>query len=166
MRPQELRTLVDYHYWARDRVLAAIEPLSAEQFVRDLGSSFPSIRDTLAHLHGAEWVWLQRCAGMSPTAHLPLDRFADVSAVRAAWADTESGLRALVQDLDDDGTERAIPYQLFNGMAGTTRVWHLVQHLVNHATFHRGQLATMLRQLGATPAASMDLVAFYRELGR
>ena len=111
-------------------------------------------------------MWLQRCEGVSPTAHLPLDRFADVRAVRAAWADTESGLRALVQALDDDGTEREIPYQLFNGMAGTTRVWHLVQHLVNHATFHRGQLATMLRQLGATPAASMDLVAFYRDLGR
>jgi uncharacterized damage-inducible protein DinB len=163
MRPQELRTLIDYHYWARDRVLAAIEPLSPEQFVRDVGSSFPSVRDTLAHLHGAEWVWLQRCEGKSPTAHLPLDRFADVHAVRAAWGDTESGLRALVHDLDDEGTERAISYQLFNGTAGTTRVWQLLQHLVNHATFHRGQLATMLRQLGAGPAASMDLIAFHRE---
>jgi uncharacterized damage-inducible protein DinB len=163
MRPQELRTLVDYHYWARDRVLAAIEPLSSEQFVRDLGSSFPSVRDTLAHLHGAEWVWLERCEGLSPTAHLPLDRFADVPAVRAAWADTESRLRALVEHLDEAGTERAIAYTLFNGTAGTTTLSQLVQHLVNHASFHRGQLATMLRQLGAAPAASMDLIAFHRE---
>ena len=158
--------LVDYHYWARDRVLAAIEPLSPQQFVRDLGSSFPSVRDTLAHLHGAEWVWMLRCAGESPTQHLPLDRFADLGEVRAAWADTETRLRALVHNLDDEGTERVIAYRLFNGQAGQARLWQLVQHLVNHGSFHRGQLATMLRQLGAKPAASMDLVAFYRELGR
>ena len=163
MRPHELRTLVDYHCWARDRVLAAIEPLTPEQFVRDLGNSFPSIRDTLAHLHGAEWVWLLRCDGISPIQHLPHDRFGNVDAVRAALADSESRLRALVQDLDDQGADRVIAYRLFNGQAGETRLWHVVQHLVNHASYHRGQLTTMLRQLGARPPASMDLVAFYRE---
>ena len=166
MGPQELRTLLDYHYWARDRALAAIEPLRPEQFVRDLGSSFPSLRDTLAHLHGAEWVWLMRCQGVSPTQHLPVDRFVDLAAVRAAWTDTETGLRRLVQDPDGDGIERVIEYQLFNGQTGRTRLWQLVQHLVNHGSFHRGQLVTMLRQLGATPPASMDLMTFYRELAR
>jgi uncharacterized damage-inducible protein DinB len=166
MQPQELRTLVDYHYWARDRMLAAVEPLSAEQFLRDLGSSFPSVRDTLAHLHGAEWVWLLRCQGASPTQHLPVDRFGDLNAVRAAWADTEAGLRALVQELDDRGAERAVAYRLFNGQTGTTRIGQLVQHLVNHGSYHRGQLSTMLRQLGARPAQPMDLVAFHRERDR
>jgi uncharacterized damage-inducible protein DinB len=166
MQPQELRTLVDYHYWARDRMLAAVEPLSAEQFLRDLGSSFPSVRDTLAHLHGAEWVWLLRCQGVSPTQHLPVDRFGDLDAVRAAWADSEADLRALVQELDDDGAERTVAYRLFNGQTGTTRIGTLVQHLVNHGSYHRGQLSTMLRQLGARPAQPMDLVAFHRERDR
>ncbi len=166
MTPEELRTLLDYHYWARDRALAAVEPLSAEQFVRDLGGSFPSVRDTLAHLHGAEWVWLLRTQGTSPTQHLPLDRFADVAAVRAAWAETEAGLRALLQDLDDEGADRAVDYRLFNGQTGSTRIGHLIQHLVNHGSYHRGQLTTMLRQLGAKPPQSMDLVAFHREQHR
>ena len=56
MTPQELRTLVDYHYWALDRLLAAVERLTPDQFTRDLGNSFPSVRDTLAHLQGAEWI--------------------------------------------------------------------------------------------------------------
>jgi uncharacterized damage-inducible protein DinB len=107
-----------------------------------------------------------RCEGVSPTQHLALDRFADLAEVRTGWADTESRLRALVQDLDDDGTERAIEYRLFNGQAGKARLWHVVQHLVNHGSYHRGQLTTMLRQLGAKPALSMDLVAFYRESDR
>lgn len=166
MTPHELRTLVDYHYWARDRVLAAIEPLDAEQFVRDLKSSFPSVRDTLAHLHGAEWVWLSRCDGVSPMQHLTPDRFGDLKAVRAAWSDSEAGLRRLVQDLDDESAGRVVEYRLFNGQTGKTRIAELVQHLVNHGSYHRGQLATMLRQLGAAPAQSTDLMTFYRERRR
>jgi uncharacterized damage-inducible protein DinB len=166
MMPSELQTLVDYHYWARDRMLAAVEPLSAEQFLRDLGSSFSSVRDTLAHLHSAEWVWLLRCEGESPTQHLPHDRFADLDAVRVAWSDTESRLRGLVQNLDEDGANRVMAYRLINGQTGTTRIGALVQHLVNHGSYHRGQLSTMLRQLGARPSQPMDLVAFHRERDR
>jgi uncharacterized damage-inducible protein DinB len=163
MTPHELRTLVDYHYGARDRVLAASATLTAEQFTRDLGNSFPSVRDTLAHLHGAEWVWLLRCEGVSPTEHLPLDRFADVDAVRAGWSDTEARLRALVKDLDDSATRTIVEYRLFNGQTGRIALEDLVQHLVNHGSYHRGQLATMLRQLGAAPAPSTDLTTFHRE---
>jgi len=59
----DLQTLVDYHYWARDRLLDAIEPLTAEQWRRDLGSSFKSIHETVAHIYAAEWAWHQRWQG-------------------------------------------------------------------------------------------------------
>ena len=65
-----LRTLVDYHYWARDRVLDAAESLTPEQFTRDLGSSFRSVRDTLTHLYSAERNWHSRWQGVSPTSML------------------------------------------------------------------------------------------------
>jgi uncharacterized damage-inducible protein DinB len=42
----------------------------------------------------------------------------------------------------------------------------MLQHVVNHSTYHRGQVATMLRQSGATPPKAMDLIAFYRERTR
>lgn len=51
MNIQDLRTLLDYHYWARDRMLAALVPLTHDQFVRELGSSFTSIQDTLGHVY-------------------------------------------------------------------------------------------------------------------
>ena len=46
MTLQDIRTLLDYHYWARDRMLAALDLLTPEQFTRDLGGSVKSIRDT------------------------------------------------------------------------------------------------------------------------
>jgi uncharacterized damage-inducible protein DinB len=165
MTTAELATLVDYHYWARDRMLAAIEPLSSDQFTQALGNSFSSVRDTVSHLHGAEWVWLSRLQGASPTALLPHERFPDLATARAAWAESEGGLRAVVAGLDAAGLERMLDYRLLNGAPASSRVWHIVQHLVNHATYHRGQVTTMLRQLGAAAPKSQDLIAFYRERG-
>ena len=63
-----LRELFAYNYWARDRQLEACAALTQEQFQRPLGNSFSSLRDTLAHLVGAEWVWLERWRGRSPRA--------------------------------------------------------------------------------------------------
>lgn len=165
MTPIELVTLVDYHYWARDRMLDAIEPLPADQFTRDLGASFASVRDTVSHLHGAEWVWLSRLQGGSPAALPPHERFPDLAAVRGAWAESEAGLRALVAGLDATALERTLDYRLLNGAPASSRVGHIIQHLINHATYHRGQVTTMLRQLGAASPRSQDLIAFYRDRG-
>ena len=165
MTTSELATLVDYHYWARDRMLAAIEPLSPDQFTREMGNSFSSVRDTVSHLHGAEWVWLSRLQGASPTALLPHERFPDLAAARNAWSESEAGLRAFVAGLDAAALDRMLDYRLLNGAPASSRVWHIVQHLVNHATYHRGQVTTMLRQLGTASPRSQDLIAFYRERG-
>jgi len=57
MNLQDLQTLLDYNYWARDRMFDACEALTPEQTTRDLGGSFGSIHDTLTHLYSAELVW-------------------------------------------------------------------------------------------------------------
>jgi uncharacterized damage-inducible protein DinB len=159
----DLQTLLDYHYWARDRVLDAVEPLTTEQFTRDLGSSFKSVRDTLVHVYSAEWAWYSRWQGTSPTAHIPADRFPDVASIRRAWAEHETKMRAFLDGLDEPAIARVIEYKLLNGTAGASVFSHMLQHVVNHASYHRGQVTTMLRQLGAAPAKSMDMVAYFRE---
>jgi len=159
---QDLRTLLDFHYWARDRMLNAVEPLTPEQFTRDLGSSFRSIRDTLAHTYGAEWVWYSRWQGVSPTAFQPFDTFKDLAAIRGDWVELERKVRSFLEGLGEDGISRRSDYTLFNGTAGASVFWQMLQHVVNHASYHRGQVTTMLRQLGAAPR-STDLITFYRE---
>jgi uncharacterized damage-inducible protein DinB len=159
---QALQTLLDYHYWARDRLLDALDPLTPEQFTRDLGSSFKSARDTVAHIYAAEWAWFQRWQGHSPSALPPPEGFSDVAAVRRPWSELEGKVRAFVDGLAADGADRVIEYRLLSGAAGSSPIWQMVQHVVNHASYHRGQIATMLRQLGAAPPKPMDMIAFYR----
>jgi uncharacterized damage-inducible protein DinB len=162
MTSEELRTLLDYHYWARDRLLEALDPLTPEQFTRDLGNSFKSVRDTVAHLYAAEWAWYQRWQGQSPQALLAADLFPDVATVRRLWSEHEAKMRAFIDGLGEDGGNRVVDYTLLNGSPGSTPIWQMLQHVVNHASYHRGQVTTMLRQLGAGPAKPMDLIAYYR----
>jgi uncharacterized damage-inducible protein DinB len=163
MTRAEAQTLIEYNYWARDRLLEAVDLLPPYQFTRDLGGSFRSVRDTLAHLYGAEWIWYQRWMGESPAALPAADRFADSASVAAAWRDIEVQIRAYFERLDDRALTRVIEYRSTAGVPGASMLWHMLQHVVNHSTYHRGQVTTMLRQLGARPPKSMDLIAFYRE---
>jgi uncharacterized damage-inducible protein DinB len=151
----DLRTLLDYHYWARDRVLAAAGGLTPEQFTRDLGSSFKSVRDTLAHTYSAEWAWYQRWRGTPPAGPLLADEFPDVDTLRRSWSDHEQKVRAFLDELGESGITRVFEYKLFSGHAGRSVFRDMLQHVVNHGSYHRGQVTTMLRQLGAPPAKSM-----------
>ena len=162
MNRQDLQTLIDYHYWARDRLLKAVETLTPEQYNKDLGNSFKSIRDTLTHIYAAEWAWHSRWQGVSPTALLPTDTFADLAALRRAWTELEQKMRAFVDGLEEQDVARVIEYKLLSGDAGASPTWQMVQHVVNHASYHRGQITTMLRQLGVKPAKSVDMIAYYR----
>ncbi len=164
MTPDDLRSLVDYHYWATYRLLDAVDSLDVEPFTRDLQNSFPSVRDTLSHLHSAEWVWLSRLRGRSPTAFLPHDRFGQPADVRRAWQETEADMRAYAAAADAQTLATVLEYRLMNGKPGATPVGTILQHVVNHGTYHRGQVTTMLRQLGGAAAKSQDLITYYREL--
>ena len=164
MNLEELRMLLDYHYWARDRVLDAAGKLTPDQLTRDLGSSFRSVRDTLAHTYAAEWAWCSRWNGQSPAAPPPLDTFPDVATLRAKWTDLEGNVRAVLDRMGAQGLDREIEYTMINGDARRSVFWHMLQHVVNHASYHRGQVTTMLRQLGAPPPQGMDLITFYRTM--
>ena len=159
----DLRTLVDFNYWAHGRMLAAIEPLPADEYVKDLGNSFRSVRDTVVHVYSAEWVWYSRWQGTSPTAPIPFDRFPDLAGLSTAWRELERGIRGFVDGLDEAGLARVIDYRLMNGQPGRSAFWQMIQHVVNHGSYHRGQITTMLRQLGAAPPKSTDLIVYYRE---
>jgi uncharacterized damage-inducible protein DinB len=163
MNHPDLVTLLDYHYWARDRVLAAADRLTAEQLTRDLGSSFKSVRDTLVHTYAAEWAWHSRWRGVSPASLLAADDFPDVQTIRSRWADLETNVRGFLDDLGEEGITRVLEYKLLSGQPGASPFWQMLQHMVNHASYHRGQITTMLRQLGAPAPKPQDLIRFYRE---
>jgi len=163
MNHADLQTLLDYHYWARDRMLAAVDTLTPEQYTKDLGNSFKSVRDTVVHIYFAEWIWHARWTGTSPAHGLNPEDFPDVAALRRTWSEHEAKMRSLLGGLGDQAVDRVYEYKNLAGQDFKNIFWHMFQHVVNHATYHRGQVTTMMRQLGANPGKAQDLIAFYRE---
>jgi uncharacterized damage-inducible protein DinB len=162
MTPEEMCTLYDYNTWANHRQLEAASKLTVEQFVKPMGSSFGSVRDTLAHIYGAEWVWLERFQGRSPSSLPDTTQFKDFASLQDKWTEHETRLLAFVRSLTQADLDRVIEYKTLKFGVYKNPLWQSMQHLVNHGTYHRGQITTLLRQLGAQPILT-DLMHFYRE---
>jgi uncharacterized damage-inducible protein DinB len=154
-----LLELLEYHRWATNLTVGAVRALTPQQFTQNLGSSFPSVRDTLVHIFMADRAWLGRLKGQSPPRANAGD-FADLNSLLEVWDPVLARWPMVVEALGDAG--RMIDYKSFAGEPFTNSLGQIVRHVVNHGTYHRGQVATMLRQLGAQ-AVSSDLIYFYRE---
>lgn len=162
-RIDEIMELYQFNAWAARRMFESTSGLPEDQLTRDLGSSFPSVRDTLAHIVGSEWVWLSRWQGTSPTA-LPAGAQAlGHSQIARWWEEIETNRRAFLLALTPATLDRDINYTNFAGQPLAFPLWRQLRHVVNHSTYHRGQITTMLRQLGHPPVAT-DMIRMYQEL--
>jgi uncharacterized damage-inducible protein DinB len=145
--------------WASRRVLESTAALSAEERHRNLGSSFGSVYDTLEHIYQADAIWWDRLMGV-PTGDLSkYDPSPDLS----EWLPLLDRYIEWAKGLKVTDWDRIVAFRFVSGDAGQQPVWQIVLHVVNHASYHRGQIATMLRQLGHKPAGT-DLIMFYRSL--
>lgn len=151
--------MLDYNYWARDRQLQACTALSQEQFLRPLGGSFASIRDTLAHLAAVEWIWLERWRGRSPRSLPAAAEFPTVAALSQRWQAVERELREYAAGLSEDALAAPLTCTSTRGEQWTYPLWRMISHLLNHQSYHRGQVTQQLRLLGMEPPRVDFLVA-------
>jgi len=162
LKKQDLRRLIEYTEWANHRVVRVAATLEREAFRRDLGASHGGVRGTLAHMLSAEWIWLERFKGNSPPRLIDEGEFPDVLALKERWAVVEAHRRAWLDDLKERAVNAPVSFRTTDGTSWEAPLAELVQHVVNHSSYHRGQVVSMFRDLGARPAAT-DLVLFDRE---
>ncbi|PYS40559.1 MAG: damage-inducible protein DinB [Acidobacteria bacterium] len=158
MNKGDIQQLYQYNKWANGIILNSVAPLRTEELTRHLGGSFPSLRDTLVHIMSAEWIWLRRWKGVSPRAMLEAAEFADIDAVRARWSEIETEQMAFVQEVTNESLHEIITYTNTRNQTWRYPLGQMMQHLVNHSTYHRGQITNFLRQLGAQPVATDFLI--------
>jgi len=163
MDTNDFRLLYDFNAWANRHTLDACAALDSERFLRNLGSSFGSVRDTLAHIYGAEWIWHERWLGRIPSGGLPGGAdFPDFDSIRKRLTEMDATLVDYVAALKPEDLHRVVEFRTMTSGVISAPLAHFLQHLANHGTYHRGQVVTMLRQLGAK-ATGTDLLRFYRE---
>ncbi|RFM34274.1 DUF664 domain-containing protein [Chitinophaga silvisoli] len=152
-----------YHYWANQRLAAVLKKLSEAQLDQELVSSFPSIRQTVYHMWDAESVWKQRLELVEQTKK-PAPRFRGTfEAACDEWITVSRQLLEMVQQINPAKLSHTVAYYNSQKQYGKLTVIEILMHVFNHATYHRGQLVTLLRQVGVTKIPGMDFSGYVKK---
>jgi uncharacterized damage-inducible protein DinB len=166
MNLADIKQLFTYTEWANDLAMDAAAKLPDESLRRDVGISHRSIFGTLVHMAGAEWIWLERWHGRSPTkaeawSYWSTESCADLATLKQHWTALVNQRTQYVSELDESRLAADLPFKLLSGDPSSLPLINQMQHVVNHATLHRGQIVGMIRQLGIDPPAT-DLLFYLR----
>jgi len=166
MNLSDIQQLLTYTEWANDLAMDAAAKLPDESLHRDFGISHKSIFGTLVHMAGAEWIWLERWKGYSPRKAEAWSRWSteacgNLAALKDHWTRLVNQRRQYVSQLDESRLAADLAFKLLSGDPSSMPLINQMQHVVNHATMHRGQVVGMIRQLGLEPP-STDLLFYLR----
>jgi uncharacterized damage-inducible protein DinB len=162
MNIKEIQTLYAYNRWANRRLLKAARQLDWQDCTSEMGTSHGSVRGTLAHIIWGEWLWVRRWRGESPKGRFTPEEFPDWASLESRWTNVEDEQEAFIKCLTDDLLEKRVSYENLRAQRWEYSLVQMMQHVVNHSSYHRGQLVTLLRQLGQTPPGT-DLLVFLDE---
>lgn len=156
--------LANYNIWANDIVCAWLEKISDEQWTQHVVSSFNSIQETTLHIASAENIWRQRLIKEKQEDHIWLQSsFKGTKAEHIALLKkTSAGLKEFMEGFDESNMKANLDFKRLNGEPYSMPYYELLAHVFNHSTYHRGQLVTMLRQVGFTNVESTDILGYFR----
>jgi len=165
MTLQEIKLLHAFNSWADNRILDAAMAMPAEKAMQDMKSSHGSIHGTLVHLVGSEKMWLSRWTGKPDVTFLSAAEAPTVEAVKTAWVAVGFETARFLGTMTDRKLQDTFTMKTLKGETYTHVFWEAFQHMVDHCSYHRGQVAAMMRQMGVTPPTT-GLINFYRETAK
>jgi uncharacterized damage-inducible protein DinB len=159
-----LLRLLRYNAWANARFIEVLQTLYEEQLDQEIVSSFSSVRKTVYHMWGAEDIWLQRLQRVEKPVWKVFTFEGSFQEACANWKASSEALAAYVVTLSEDMFQQTIPVVNMKGELHDDMIGDVLQHICSHAAYHRGQLVTMLRQLGITTIPATDFIAYCRAM--
>jgi uncharacterized damage-inducible protein DinB len=160
MTLKEIMPLFQYDEWATKRTIESISLLS-QMPERDFKSNHGGILGTLIHIYWSDCLWLERWKGHLAPPPFNLEQISDISTLNNRWQEYRGDLYAFLATVDDRMLSAPFSYASTRGSKHGEPLYQQMQHKVNHSSYHRGQIAVMLRQFGLT-APETDLIDFYR----
>lgn len=153
-----------FNVWANGKFVEILKTVDENIFEQEVISSFPSLRKTILHIWDAEFIWLKRIEGLSlsefPSKHFTGNKEECLN----GFLEHSKRFADYMEAKDKAYFESKIDFKTLNGDAFSESVEGIIYHVVNHGTFHRGQLVTMMRTLGITTVPSTDLIRYLRQL--
>ena len=145
----ELLDLFEYNRWAHEKTLGAAGALDSETY-----RSASQLRSSLQHMLAEEVMWLSRWEGHSLAEEPDYSECTDTAALMVRWKSMWNRQRKFLESLTEDDPGREVAIRMRNGIEAVQPLGDTMTHVVNHATYLRGQAATLIEQSGgATPEA-------------
>ena len=162
MLKNSLVSLTKYNLWANTKILEFITEAREDKADIVQNSSFPSIRKTFYHIWDAETIWLNRLNGISFNSWPSKNFNGTIKVSGEAFLKNSKAFISYAESKSEEEFNSIIFYKNIEGKEFSNPISQIVMHCMNHSTYHRGQLVTMLRQLGFTELFSTDFIAFFR----
>jgi len=159
---ESIRKLYAYNHWANEEVLASVAELSWEELTRKDGTSFGSLWGTLVHIFGVEWLYPQRWRGTFPRALPSQNGIEGLDGLHEYWEGVRTDQRGFIDELTEERLVQRVEYINLQGEKFGYPLVDQMRHLVNHSSYHRGQVALQLRWLGK-PAHATDYLLYLDE---
>ncbi len=159
-----IQKFMQYNTWANQKTVEILASVDDNTLDTEMKSSFPTIRKTLMHVWDAQQIWLLRLQGQPTTKWASQDFAGSTEELYKAFIHDSQAFADFIAGKDHAYLDGEIVYKNMKGVEFKNGVEGILFHVVNHGTFHRGQILTMLRELGFTSFPSQDLITFLREV--
>jgi uncharacterized damage-inducible protein DinB len=155
-----LQQYAAYNLWANEEISRSINVLSHDQQHQEIISSFNTLYKTVFHIWRAEKLWMQRLQKEKNINAPPDDFNQSMKALTLTWKQQDQEWLDWVERANNQSLERILTYCNLKGDEFCQPVFLVLHHVFNHSTYHRGQLVTMLRQVGLEKIPSTDFIAW------
>jgi|SRR5579871_2707269 len=155
---QLLQQYAEYNVWANEVISEAINQLAYEQHHKQIPSSFDSLYKTVYHVWGATNIWWRRLH-KEKNITAPPDNFSgSIKELTAAWKRQDEAWLSWITLVEEDVLTENLQYKNLKGVEFEMPLYQVIHHIFNHATYHRGQIVTMLRQVGTENIPATDFI--------
>lgn len=155
-----------YNLWANKKLLEVLNNITPALLDQEIKSSFPTLKKTVCHIWGAEEIWLKRLSGAEQPSARGFTFSGETKEAFDAWLKTSVEFHSFVSAHDEGFFQTPCNYKDLKGNPYRNLPWQMIMHCMNHSTYHRGQIITMLREVGITAIPSTDMIGFFREINK
>lgn len=155
--------LADYNIWANQITQKWLKAISEDQWSAPLVSSFGNIEATALHIAAAESIWLERLQKVKSPLWLSHEKNPNRDETLAIWKTASQNLKSFIQEMEESDLDTFLTFKRRNGEENTMKLYHVLAHVFNHSTYHRGQILTLLKQVGFNEVSGTDMLLFFQE---
>ena len=155
--------VAEYNLFAANIACSWLEKISNEHWNAPVASSFGNIQKTVLHIFFAENIWIERFNENENIVPLEKTFQGTKQEHIALWKKSSEELKNFITSFDKIKLNETFTFKRFNGEETSSKYYRAFAHVINHSTYHRGQLVLMLKQLGYGNFQSTDLITFYRK---